>query len=93
MIEIIQAFDETFNLVSAKKLIRCKDCKYWQDQKEGIVEVPICKYDCRHGRIGVIMIMNADDYCSRAEIQEIPMKEEVVEDLDDKAGEESNEVV
>ena len=22
------------------EVVRCKDCKYWQDQEEGIVEVP-----------------------------------------------------
>lgn len=49
------------------EIVRCKDCIYWQDQKEGVVEVPICKYDCRGNRMGVVIVMGADDYCSHGE--------------------------
>ena len=54
----IEALKEAFNpsitnFVKAKiaidklpsaqpEIIRCKDCKYWQDQEEEVVEVPIC---------------------------------------------------
>ena len=90
MIEIIQAFDETFNLVSATKLIRCKDCRYWSDEDNGIVGVPVCLYHILNGTIGIVLRKNGDDYCSSAEIR---MKEEVVVELENKDGAESNEVV
>lgn len=48
-------------------IVRCRDCIYWQDQKEGVVEVPICKYDCRGNKKGVVIVMGADDYCSHGE--------------------------
>ena len=43
------------------EVVRCKDCKYWQDQEEGIVEVPICT------RSELISIRGKDDYCSYGE--------------------------
>ena len=90
MIEIIQAFDETFNLISATKLIRCKDCRYWRDKDNSIFGVPVCLYHILNSTVGIALRKNGDDYCSIAEIQ---TKEEVKEDLDDKADEESNEVI
>ena len=48
-------------------VVRCKDCRYWKDQAEGVVEVPVCEYDCRNGKIGIAQIMGAEDYCSRGE--------------------------
>ena len=57
------------NLPSAQpEIIRCKDCRFWQDQKEGIVEVPICaRPQNKHDNHPLVMIMGADDFCSRAE--------------------------
>ena len=49
------------------ELVRCKDCRYWQDQAEGVVEVPVCEYDFRNGKIGITQIMGAEDYCSHGE--------------------------
>ena len=43
------------------KVIRCKDCKYWQDITE-YRDFSIC---VDYGRS-----MNADDYCSKAERKE-----------------------
>ena len=63
---------------------------YWRDKDNSLVWVPVCIYHILNGTIGIVLRKNGDDYCSSAEIQ---MKEEVKEDLDDKAGEESNEVV
>ena len=48
-------------------VVRCKDCRYWKDQAEGVVEVPVCEYDCRNGKIGITQIMGAEDYCSHGE--------------------------
>ena len=50
------------------EIIRCKDCRFWQDQEEGIVEVPICaRPQNKHDNHPRVMIMGADDFCSRAE--------------------------
>ena len=47
------------------EIIRCKDCRFWQDQKEGIVEVPICaRPQNKHDKHPFVMIMGADDSCS-----------------------------
>ena len=66
---IMQAIDEQ-TIIDAIQVVRCKDCTYWQDQKEGVVEVPICKYDCRWDKKGVVIVMGADDYCSHGERKE-----------------------
>lgn len=52
------------------ELIRCQNCKYWQDQEYGVVEIPVCerlaeKYTRQQP--GVIIPMGAKDYCSKAE--------------------------
>ena len=53
------------------EIIRCKDCRFWQDQKEGIVEVPICaRPQNKHDNHPLVMIMGADDSCSKAERRE-----------------------
>ena len=52
-------------LVNSVEVVRCKDCKYWQDQEEGIVEVPICtREDC------FIVVMGENDFCSKGERRE-----------------------
>ena len=44
------------------KVVRCKDCKYWQAQEVGIVECPICT------RIqDMVFEMGAYGFCSRGE--------------------------
>lgn len=57
--ELIAEADET--------VVRCEECIYWQDQKDGVVEVPVCKYDCRGNKRGVVIVMGADDFCSHGE--------------------------
>ena len=43
-------------------VVRCKDCRYWQDQEEGIVECHICT------RIhDMVFEMGADGFCSYGE--------------------------
>lgn len=40
-------------------VVRCKDCKWWQDSEVGVVECSICT------RIhDMVFEMGADDYCS-----------------------------
>lgn len=56
--------------IDAVPVVRCKDCRYWKDQAEGVVEVPVCEYDCRNGKIGITQIMGAEDYCSHGERRE-----------------------
>lgn len=63
---IIGLIDEQI-AVDAVPVVRCKDCRYWKDQAEGVVEVPVCEYDCRNGKIGIAQIMGAEDYCSHGE--------------------------
>lgn len=43
-------------------LIRCKDCRYWQEQAEGIVECSVCTriYD-------LVFEMGADGFCSKGQ--------------------------
>lgn len=48
-------------------LTRCKDCKFWQPQEEGIVEVPICaRPQNKFDKMPFVMIAGSDDYCSKA---------------------------
>lgn len=63
------ALREALGLVP-EAVVRCKDCRYWKDQAEGVVEVPVCEYDCRNGKIGIAQIMGAEDYCSHGERRE-----------------------
>lgn len=44
------ALREALELVP-EAVVRCKDCRYWKDQAEGVVEVPVCEYDCRNGKL------------------------------------------
>lgn len=46
-------------------IVRCKDCKWWQDSEVGVVECPICT------RIhDMVFEMGADGFCSRGEHRE-----------------------
>lgn len=44
------------------ELIRCKDCRWWSGKKE-YRDYPMC--------VDHMRMMNADDYCSRAEKRKI----------------------
>ncbi len=49
-------------------IIHCKDCKYWQDQEEGIVEVPICaRPENKYEKFPLVMLIDGDGFCSYAE--------------------------
>lgn len=53
------------------EIIRCKDCKYWQDQEDGVVEVPICaRPENKFDKHPMIMIIGKDGFCSFAERRE-----------------------
>ena len=43
------------------EVVRCRDCKHWQKQEYGVVEVSICT------RGGDILEMDSNDFCSRGE--------------------------
>ena len=48
-----------FDFMNAKRLIQCKDCKYYTG------------YECQRTKVSNIrVITNEDDYCSRAERKE-----------------------
>ena len=61
--------DALKDLPSAQpEIIHCRECKYWQDQEEGIVEVSICaRPQNKLERLPMVMIINGDGYCSFAE--------------------------
>ena len=47
------------------EIIRCKECKFWQDQEEGVVEVPICaRPQNKFEKHPMVMIIGADGFCS-----------------------------
>ena len=49
-------------------IIHCKDCKYWQDQEEGIVEVPVCaRPQNKYEKFPLVMLIDGDGFCSYAE--------------------------
>ena len=53
------------------EIIRCKDCKYWQDQEEGVVEVPICaRPENKYEKFPLVMLIGGDGFCSYAERRE-----------------------
>lgn len=53
------------------EVVRCKDCKYWQDQEEGIVEVPICaRIQSAPEENPLVMIIGENGYCSYGERRE-----------------------
>lgn len=57
--------------ISSKPLIRCRDCKYWQDQEEGVVEVPICaRPENKYEKFPLVMLIGGDGFCSFAERRE-----------------------
>lgn len=60
----INAIDKS-PTIDAVEVVRCKDCKWWQDSEVGVVEYPICT------RIhDMVFEMGADGYCSKGERKE-----------------------
>ena len=59
-------------IIEKERLVRCKNCKYWQDQEWGVIEIPVClrlteRFTGKQG--GQFFPMGADDYCSRGELR------------------------
>ena len=53
------------------EIIRCRDCKYWQDQEEEVVEVPICaRPENKYEKFPFVMLIGGDGFCSYAERKE-----------------------
>ena len=53
------------------EIIRCKDCRFWQDKEEGVVEASICaRPENRHEKHPFRFLAGKDDYCSFAERRE-----------------------
>ena len=51
--------------IDAVDVVRCKDCKWWQDSEVGVVECPICT------RIhDMVFEMGAYDHCSKGKRRE-----------------------
>ena len=54
--------------IDAMEVVRCKDCKFWQDQEEGVVEVPICaRPENKYEKHPFRFIIGKDGFCSYAE--------------------------
>lgn len=52
-------------------LIRCRDCKFWQDQEHGVIEVPICaRPQKKDEKLPFVMMIDGNGYCSFAERKE-----------------------
>ena len=50
------------------EIIRCRECKYWQNQEEGVIEVPICaRPQNKFERFPMVMTIGGDGFCSFAE--------------------------
>ena len=56
---------ESARTVDAVKVVRCKDCKHWQDQEEGVVESAICVREKP-----MVMEIGPHGYCSYGERRE-----------------------
>lgn len=59
---------ETIAMIESQALVRCKNCKFWQDQEEGVVEVPICaRPENKYEKLPFRFIIGEDGFCSFAE--------------------------
>ena len=67
-----ELYVEMEQLLSAQpEIIRCGDCKYWQDQREGVVEVPICaRPENKYEKLPFRFMIGEDGFCSFAERKE-----------------------
>lgn len=66
------AIEVVKNLPSVQsEIIHCRDCRFWQDQEEGIVEVPICaRPENKYDKFPHVMLIDGDGFCSYAERRE-----------------------
>lgn len=66
--KIIETVSECELPSAQPEIIHCKDCKHWQDQEEGVVEVPICARPAnKYEKFPFVMIIGGDGFCSYAE--------------------------
>ena len=50
------------------EVVRCKDCKFWQNQEDGVVEVPICaRPENKYEKLPFRFMIGKDGFCSFAE--------------------------
>lgn len=50
------------------RIVKCKDCKYWKDQEEGVIEVPICaRPEAKYEKLPFRFMIGKDGFCSFAE--------------------------
>ena len=67
-VESYREYIEYLPAADVVEVVRCKDCKYWQDQMEDIVEVPICaRTQSELEEYPLVMIIGEDGYCSFGE--------------------------
>lgn len=55
---------------STGEIVRCKDCKFWQPDEVGVVEMPICMRNMpefTHLKDGFFFRAGPDDFCSLGE--------------------------
>ena len=64
---IIGVIDEQ-QPVDVVEVVRCKDCKFWQNQEEGVIEVPICaRPENKYEKLPFRFMIGKDGFCSYAE--------------------------
>lgn len=62
------AIHEAIEVLQQPEVIHCRDCKFWQDQEEGIIEVPICtRPENNYEKYPFVMLISGDGFCSYAE--------------------------
>lgn len=50
------------------EIVRCKDCEYWQDQQEGVIEEPICaRPENQYEKHPFRLFIGEDGFCSFGE--------------------------
>ena len=50
------------------EIIHCRDCKYWQDQQEGVIEISICaRPENKYEKLPFRFMIGEDGFCSYAE--------------------------
>lgn len=71
MKEFVMSFEETDGwiqrLTRKEEIIRCRDCKFWQDQEEGVIEEPICaRPENKYEKLPFRIFIGEDGFCSFA---------------------------
>ena len=71
MKEFVMSFEEADGwiqrLTRKEEIIRCRDCKFWQDQEKGVIEVPICaRPETKYEKLPFRFMIGEDGFCSFA---------------------------